>query len=82
MSNKEKLLLCPFCGGKGARKTEHRCVDMQFDTDHDYFWVECEECGARTKLIHIENARYRKTCEKELEQAKRKADKLWNKRVL
>lgn len=51
MSNKEKLLYCPFC-------------------------------GARTKLIHIENVRYREACEKELEQAKRKADKLWNKRVL
>ena len=81
MSDKEKLLPCPFCGGKGLRKTENSCVDMQFDDDHDYFWVECKECGARTKAIHIKNARYRNTCKDELIEAETKADNAWNTRV-
>ncbi len=81
MSNTKKLLPCPFCGEKALRKTENSCADMQFDDDHDYFWVECKECGARTKAIHIKNARYRNTCEEEFLEAEIKADKAWNERV-
>lgn len=81
MSNTKKLLPCPFCKGKALRKTENSCADMQFDDDHDYFWVECEGCGARSKVIHVKNARYRNTCKEEFLKAKTEADDAWNTRI-
>ena len=38
---------CPFCGGDGALKTESIVVGFG-DSDRLSF-VECKECGARTK---------------------------------
>lgn len=54
---------------------------MQFDDDHNYFWDECERCGARSKVIHVKNARYRNTCKEELLKAKAEADDAWNARI-
>lgn len=76
----KKIKPCPFCGGKARKQKLHFCADMQFDDDHDKFWIECGECGAKSKVIHIRNARYRKTCREEFELAEKQAVEAWNRR--
>lgn len=76
----KKLKKCPFCGGKAEKKNKNYCADMQFDDDHDFFWCECKECGAKGKVIHVKNARYRDTCKQELESAEKQAIEAWNRR--
>lgn len=75
-----ELKLCSFCGGEAETKSRNYCVDMQFDDDHDEFWCECKECGARGKIIHIRNARYKKTCKEELKLAEEQSIRAWNRR--
>lgn len=72
---------CPFCGGTPRLVEEHRCNDMQFCADEDIYHVECDVCGARGGSVVLCNARYRKTCNEELENEKRKAYDNWNHRV-
>lgn len=76
----EALKKCPFCGGQAKIKNHNFCMDMQFDSDHDSFWCECQECGAQSKAIRIDNARYRKTCKEEFKQAELEVAEAWNKR--
>ena len=81
MGKSEKLIPCPFCGGKGLTKEEHSFSDVQSDDDHHYFWIECKDCGARTKITHFKSARYGKICTKEIFKAIREVTEAWNKRV-
>ncbi len=77
---KIRLKKCPFCGGEAILRHEHWRVDMQFDYDHDLYWVECICCKAKGSEIQVRNARYRKSMNVELGDAERKAIKAWNRR--
>lgn len=84
--NKERLELrelkpCPFCGGKAALVIENWCNDMQFDADHDSAVVECMECESHGKTFHCKDARYRKTCNEELDTIRQNAINAWNRRA-
>lgn len=72
---------CPFCGGTAKLINKHWCNDMQFDCDHDVFYVECTKCKSSGKHIEVKDARYRKTCSEELEKAEDEAIKTWNRRI-
>lgn len=77
----EELKKCPFCGGEAKIVHNNWCRDMQFDDDHDEFFCMCIECGAKGKLFHIRNARYRKSGENELKEIKKEAIAAWNSRT-
>lgn len=81
MSDKEKLLPCPFCGGKAFLKEEHEYADTPSNNDHHYFWVECKECGARTKAMHLKSVMYKSFGKEEFLKAIKEAIEAWNKRV-
>lgn len=49
MSDTEKLLPCPFCGGEAETDEEHTDnggVEVYYREYHTYI-VKCKECGAR-----------------------------------
>lgn len=77
----KRIKECPFCGGVSFLKHEHWCNDMQFDDDHDLFYVICNSCGASTTKIELINVRYRKTMKEEMKEAANKAITAWNKRA-
>jgi Lar family restriction alleviation protein len=59
----DELKKCPFCGGKPKWKMD----------DYDKVWIECRECGSRTKIINATQQSLNKT-EAELMSA-------WNRRT-
>lgn len=80
MSDKEKLLPCPFCGGKAKLKNNHICKDMSFGIIYNEIYVSCENCNCQTKTILVD-WHCGETYEKEISQAEQEAIKTWNKRI-
>jgi len=81
MSKENKLKPCPFCGGEAKLVLENWCRDMQFDADHDTAVVVCKKCKSRGTLFECKNARYRPTCNQELDAICKNAIHAWNKRM-
>lgn len=72
---------CPFCSGAAELRTEHSCIDTQMADDIDTAFCVCTNCGARGSVELVRNARYRKTCKKELNEINAKAIEKWNRRI-
>ena len=77
----DKLEKCPFCGGEATLEENQWCADMQFDYYHDLFFVQCSNCKASGTKVELLDARFRKTCRQELQEARKKAIDAWNTRT-
>lgn len=65
-----ELKNCPFCGGPPV-----------YITRHNYGWVECEVCGARTRGAYFDD--YRKIARAKYEEAVWELiERSWNRRNL
>jgi len=72
---REKLLSCPFCGGKAYLETSHRAFINGETTKVAY--VRCTECNARSGRFELKD--FGKTSQSS--EANALAIKAWNRRV-
>lgn len=71
-----ELKACPFCGGDATYYRKHGGWRAR---DSVFYWVECETCGAKTKMTSIDEDE----CSDDKEWnniATRRVASLWNRR--
>ncbi|MBQ7874025.1 MAG: Lar family restriction alleviation protein [Oscillospiraceae bacterium] len=62
---------CPFCGGEGHLKSMLAKIK---ESKYLFYFVECNECGCRTKT-------FLECYPRKSDQAKKDAERAWNRRA-